>query len=433
MGIRASVWLALTTAACGRWGFASAGDGGGTADGDATVGDAGPSLFTVTVEVVGHGTVTSSPSGIACPGTCQATFAAGTSVTLTAQAVPGDLLLGWDGGDCYTSPTCVVSHAFPTIAARFTGAYNVVFVSSTKFAPTAMTLAAADMACANDAAVAGLPGTYRAWLSTSTVNAISRLGSASGWIAMDGLPFAATQADLVTGNTVYPPRLDLMRRDPYVYYTGTAANGTYSGFDCTDWTSTTTSASVGYSDGAGSDFTSEGTPGCNVFGPTPVLCFGVDYQQTVHLTPQQGRLAFLSTPWSPGGGLASADAHCQADASAASLAGTYKALLAYTGGNAQDRFDLTGPTWVRRDGNRIVPNAAQLGPAGLLSPLDMLASGATANASVAFTGNATTTCNDWTDTSSSLIAGGQPRRAAYYWDTAGLSCNWSEPIYCLQE
>jgi hypothetical protein len=57
--------------------------------------------FTVTVEKrgTGSGTVTSSPGGIDCGGTCASQFDAGASVGLTAAAAPGSAFAGWSGGD----------------------------------------------------------------------------------------------------------------------------------------------------------------------------------------------------------------------------------------------------------------------------------------------------------------------------------------------
>lgn len=52
---------------------------------------------TLTVTKSGKGTVTSSPSGIDCGATCQAGFAKGSVVTLTATPAPGYLFLGWSG------------------------------------------------------------------------------------------------------------------------------------------------------------------------------------------------------------------------------------------------------------------------------------------------------------------------------------------------
>lgn len=55
----------------------------------------------LTVEVVGSGQVTSAPAGIACPGDCDAPFAAGALVDLIATPAPGWCLEAWSGdADC---------------------------------------------------------------------------------------------------------------------------------------------------------------------------------------------------------------------------------------------------------------------------------------------------------------------------------------------
>jgi len=71
---------------------------------------------TLTVNVTGSGTVTSTPSGISCPGTCSASFAYGTTVTLSPSPSSGYLLAGWTGGTCSGTGAC---------AFAMTGAKNV--------------------------------------------------------------------------------------------------------------------------------------------------------------------------------------------------------------------------------------------------------------------------------------------------------------------
>jgi endoglucanase len=56
----------------------------------------------------GLGTVTSAPAGINCGSTCNANFASGTSVTLTATTGSGAIFSGW-GGACSGTGTCTVS------------------------------------------------------------------------------------------------------------------------------------------------------------------------------------------------------------------------------------------------------------------------------------------------------------------------------------
>lgn len=69
------------------------------------------------VSVAGGGTVTSSPSGISCPGTCSAEFSSGTNVTLSASAGSGYEFGGWSVA-CSGTGSCTV----PLIGASTVGA-----------------------------------------------------------------------------------------------------------------------------------------------------------------------------------------------------------------------------------------------------------------------------------------------------------------------
>lgn len=75
--------------------------------------------FNLLMAVEGAGTVTSVPEGIDCPGaSCHGGFSAGTTVTLTPAASPGQVFLGWQGGDCSGTGACT----FPMSASRSTSA-----------------------------------------------------------------------------------------------------------------------------------------------------------------------------------------------------------------------------------------------------------------------------------------------------------------------
>jgi PASTA domain/Divergent InlB B-repeat domain len=56
----------------------------------------------------GRGTVTSSPSGIACGASCSHDYDYGSSVTLTATAAAGSSFAGW-AGDCTGKASCVIA------------------------------------------------------------------------------------------------------------------------------------------------------------------------------------------------------------------------------------------------------------------------------------------------------------------------------------
>ena len=68
----------------------------------------------------GTGSVTSSPAGIDCGGTCSTTFAHGTSVTLTATASAGSSFAGWSGACSGTGSCTVTMDADRSVTATFT-------------------------------------------------------------------------------------------------------------------------------------------------------------------------------------------------------------------------------------------------------------------------------------------------------------------------
>jgi poly(3-hydroxybutyrate) depolymerase len=78
--------------------------------------------LTVAKTGTGVGTVTSNPAGINCGSTCAASYASGTTVTLSAAAASGSTFGGWSNGCTGTAATCVVSMtAARTVSASFTG------------------------------------------------------------------------------------------------------------------------------------------------------------------------------------------------------------------------------------------------------------------------------------------------------------------------
>src|SRR5215469_5458993 len=70
-----------------------------------------PHMLTLSVTANGSGTVTSSPTGINCGLTCTASFAAGTTVALTATPGRGSIFVGWSGACSGTGPCTVPLNA----------------------------------------------------------------------------------------------------------------------------------------------------------------------------------------------------------------------------------------------------------------------------------------------------------------------------------
>jgi hypothetical protein len=74
----------------------------------ATFNKAGSTL-SISKSGTGSGPVTSTPAGITCGSTCNANFAQGTSVTLTATPNTGSLFTGWSGACSGTANNCNVT------------------------------------------------------------------------------------------------------------------------------------------------------------------------------------------------------------------------------------------------------------------------------------------------------------------------------------
>ncbi|MGA9724950.1 MAG: hypothetical protein WBQ86_21015 [Candidatus Binatus sp.] len=168
------------------------------------------------------------------------------------------------------------------------------------------------------------------------------------------------------------------------------------------------------------------------------------------MTKTTGRIAFVSKEiFDTTTGIAEADAICANEASAASLSGTFQALLSTSAIPAATRpgFDFSAGSapYVRPDGIKIA-DAPSLATGGNLdSGIWQNADGTYVTALVAFswTGSSTPsssttmadTCNDWSSNSNSVSGDVGVVADSVLWWTTGLSqgCNGSLRIYCLQE
>lgn len=77
--------------------------------------------LTVSKAGSGSGTITSTPAGIECGGSCSANYEEGSVVTLTAKPASGSSFTGWSGAGCSGTGTCEVRvDSDQTITATFT-------------------------------------------------------------------------------------------------------------------------------------------------------------------------------------------------------------------------------------------------------------------------------------------------------------------------
>lgn len=342
--------------------------------------------YTLTVTKLGNGsgTITTNPAGVACGADCIEVYDAGTVVTLTATTDATALFRGWSGACTGIAGCSVTLNADTTATATFDPGGvqpNFMFVTSTTHTPDLGGLSGADAICQSRAQAAGLPGSYRAWLSTSMINAINRLGSASGWMLTNGHPFANATGDLAAGKVLWPPAVDEAgaQQPSSFVWTGTQGNGS-SNTDgaCSDWTTASSSAfaTLGTTLGVTDSWSADAAVACTE--PLRLFCFGIDRAATVTIPPIAGRKMFMTArSFTPGGGISAADAVCGSEATAAGLSGTYRALLATTTATAASRFTTSGPPWIRTDGLPITNTAAELFSSGTYLNLPVVAANGT--------------------------------------------------------
>lgn len=123
----------------------------------------------------------------------------------------------------------------------------IVFVTSTSYDGNLGGLSGADLKCQTQAVTAGLPGTYKAWLSDLTINVNQRLShSTLPYVRVDGEKIADNWDDLVGtasgGNIDNPINITefgtVVNNGVSVWTATNYVGGVYNG-TCGDWTATT--------------------------------------------------------------------------------------------------------------------------------------------------------------------------------------------------
>jgi hypothetical protein len=421
----------------------------------------------------GGATGTVSGTGLDCggAGACSVVVNHGDTVALTAHPTAG-FFSTWSGGGCgggaLTCTTAPIT-ADTTVNASFSIA-NLIFTTSTTYTVDVLRVhdplnqmdgtRGADQFCRDRAAAAGITGrTITSLLTTGTTLAAARLGSARGWVRIDGRPFGDDASTFFESNyhVLYPPRLDEFGKPIDSSYDSASGSG------CVNWTSTKGPIPADYRNGgipAGGGYGWEFAFGMPCNYQFHLYCMSTDYVATVTVTKVPGRIAFLSDgsfrPSVATGGLQgatnSADALCQSEANAAGYSGTFRAFIASANPStsAQARMNQSGAVWVRPDGVQLVNAPTDLNAASLalmatiqVSPTlhyygnEAVWTGANDSQSA---GTAATTCTpsgglSWTAPTGNngIIGGAHFADGRLMSDYGNADCAQAFHLYCFQQ
>ena len=153
-----------------------------------------------------------------------------------------------DDGNVYDGDGCSYSCATE---------YKTVFLTSAAYSGNLGGLAGADIICNDLAIEAGLPGTYKAWLSDSVTSAAERFTQEGPYILVDGTPIADNWYDLTDGyllNRISRDENNNNYGSQQYVWTNTQRNGEITNINssnnCNNWTMNDSS----YSGGLGSNY-----------------------------------------------------------------------------------------------------------------------------------------------------------------------------------
>jgi len=419
-------------------------------------------LYRLTVVPTGVGTVSSVPAGISCGATCSGLFPAG---PLTLQARPtngsGYRFAGWSGSllgggcpgvlrDCSFSLTASTS-----VTATFAQvANNLIFVTQATYSPTTLTnnTATHDAKCNAAATAAGINdatgSSFVAFTSSSTSLASARLGSARGWVLMNGKPYTDTLTAFFTNHVMWNANnLDetgtAITGQGTMVATGTSFDGTLAtGQTCSDWSVAVTGTYM--MGGLVIDGPALGYG--NVLGQCSntynLMCMGKTKTAAVSPVVTTGRKIWVSRP-AYAFGVQTPDAFCQADRPAGVT--TAAALIATTSRAPVGSLSLT-MNYVRVDGTLVGTGQqlvnSSLGTGLLESGIWQQSDGTydinspiwTGSTDLNSVGTVASTCNNWTDPSTTTATiGTSTTIVQYWWATPNNFCNnVGAHLFCVQ-
>lgn len=313
---------------------------------------------------------------------------------------------------------------------------NRIFISSTTHTGNLGGLAGADVVCQARADAAALGGTFVALLYTLADLPAVRLAGSRGWVDLAGRVIGDTPESLEAA-TFNPLHVDELGAE--VAITGYAWWGGHptSSQTCMDWTSTVTDTNGTHVVSPYAAFDTDNYSNCGT--PSRLICAEVGHSAAVTPPIETGRNAFVTVgPWTPGGGLASADAACQAEATAASLPGTYRAYLVTSTASAESRFATTGLPWRKVSGVRLTQTADALfgpTPVALWDSFIAMHADGSPTTQRAWTGSTADNCLDWSSASMAVTGTiGATHSAQRSRLQMSLSpCNSARPLLCFQD
>ncbi|MBL8916319.1 MAG: hypothetical protein JNM17_36805, partial [Archangium sp.] len=145
---------------------------------------------------LGSGTVTSSPSGIACGSSCSAGFAPGTTVTLSAVADTNSTFLGWSDGCSGTGACTVTLSTAVNVNARFERQQRTLTITRAGTGGGTVSSFPAGVDCGSTCAADFVSGSIVNL--TATADATSTFAGWSGGGCSGTGPCSVTLADAVT-------------------------------------------------------------------------------------------------------------------------------------------------------------------------------------------------------------------------------------------
>jgi hypothetical protein len=297
-----------------------------------------------------------------------------------------------------------------------------------------------DQSC-NDLATAGgiNNSTGNAFISlvSETGNTFaSRLGSASGFMRTDGLPFAN---NLATGPIYTAVQLDQFgkrRSFGYGVLTGTKADLS-AGLTCSDWTTNNGQYTMGdVWAGAGKWIENNSYP-CS--SPYFYYCAMKTITTSVSIVPGVGNRIYLSeSTLTPGGGRSAADAACSAT-KPNGVTGSVKALLATTT-QAPSAVLKSATNYYRPDGLFVATGADLAAGNTLTSGIWQTASGTYVSDTIWSSTKlpneipTASTCTDWTSTSGNGGVGNANTSQQQFWfSVATDSCAAAHRVICVEQ